>query len=417
MKLVGHSFLNLFLLFVLTSCQNGPTPSATATTIPAHGQIVFCGREKGSERFDLYLENFATHAWRNLTGQYISKIDDAFGNSIGCDNNMYPYKKTGVAWSPSGDLLIVDAGGPYLTMPYMINISKDGDVLKIVQQWPRPFPYLNIFETPEEFSWSPNGDKVAFKATNGADGYVNLFVGDVSNWMNSSSETPMIQMTKEYRDWPGVIYSPSWSPDGKSIAVALNNYASGVAILSANGSQSVYVTDATSKQLSRVDNPAWPWIEVKPSWFPDSQSVIFLAATTPNDRTALFRVDKDGQNLKLLIPQGVTYPVVSPDSKYIAYIEYAAIYELGTVGKIIRVGADGKNRQVLATINVSKEAKLDTYIRDLSWSPDGSWLIFTSNMTQKFQLYCVPVDGSTFEQVIDFPGDAVFPQWRPNEKP
>jgi Tol biopolymer transport system component len=73
------------------------------------------------------------------------------------------------------------------------------------------------------------------------------------------------------------------------------------------------------------------------------------------------------------------------------------------------------SRQVLATIKTEgiKSILANYYIRDLSWSPDGKWLVFTSNHSGRFQLYMVSVDGKDFRQVIDFPGDAVYPQWRP----
>lgn len=418
MRTALFSILGL-MVFTLIACQKSAVTAVPPLSNQTNGQIVFCGKVDGGERYDLHLMDLSTREWLNLTEAYIYKVDDAFGHSIGCDDDMRPYRETGVAWSPKGDLLIVNAGEPYFDMPYIINVSKNGEVLKIVQQWPRPWPNLNIFESPRYFSWSPNAGKIAFEGMTAFDGYTNLFIGDVSDWMNSNSNTSVVQMTKEYRDWPGVIYAPSWSPDGENIAVALNGYASGIAILSADGTRSVYVSDDTSKQLSYVQSPSSPWIDAKPSWFPSGESVIFVAATTPHDRTALFRVDKDGQNLMLLIPKNVINPVVSPDGQYIAYIEYAAKYELGTIGRIVLVDSDGKNRQVLATIEVAEDGAIwdSYYIRDLSWSPDGKSLIFTTNKSGKFQLYFVLADGSVAQQAIEFPGDAVYPQWRPTNNP
>jgi Tol biopolymer transport system component len=380
---------------------------------------VFCGRKDGNDRFDIYSTNLATREWKNMTEKYVFQVDDTFGHSIGCDDDMIPYRATGMAWSPRGDLLIVNAGGPYIITPYIMRVSEEGDVIKIVQQWPRPWPDLHIFESPQDYSWSPDGTKVAFVGMTASDGYNNLFVGEVSNWVMSNSNTPVIQLTKEYRDWPGVIYYPVWSPNAESVAVSLNRHSSGISILSADSAQAVYVTEDTSEQLSRVKNPTSPWVYSKPSWFPDSEAVVFVAATTPNDRTALFRVDKDGQNLMLLIPTDVINPVVSPDGQYIAYIEYGEIYELDTIGQIVRVDADGKNRQVLTKVEVAEGVNVlgKYYIRDLSWSPDGKSLIFTTNKSGNFQLYLVMADGSVTEQVMEFPGDAVNPQWRPNNKP
>lgn len=185
----------------------------------------------------------------------------------------------------------------------------------------------------------------------------------------------------------------------------------------ADGSQTISVSDATSDLIIRLNKSAY-YLEFpasKPSWFPDGNSLVFVASTKPNERSALFRVDRDGQYLRVLVPEGVRNAVVAPDGQHIAYIENAPWYEFRTIARIILVDQDGRKRQVLATIKGVKDPSIldRNYVRDLSWSPDGNWLIFTSNYSDKFQLYIVSVNGGGFRRLFDFPGDAVFPQWRP----
>jgi hypothetical protein len=351
----GNSVVKVFylgilglLMLSLITCTKKPEPLVATTPLPINGQLALCGREENAERFDIYLVDLETRQWRNLTEKYVFQIDDAFGHSIGCDDNMHPYRVTGLAWSPGGDLIMVDAGGPYLSVPYIMDVSQKGDVDEIVQQWPGRWTGSQIFLYPHAFSWSADGDSVAFVGMTASDGYSNLFVGDVTDWEDSNPDTPVVQMTYEYRDFPGVIYAPSWSSDGKKVAVSFNGHASGIAILSSDGAQADYVTDDTSDMISHVENPS-PWDDYpawKPSWFPDGSSIVFVGARTPDDRTTLFKVDENGQNLTVLVPKGVRNPVVSPDGQFIAYIEYAAIHELRTIGSIVRVGKDGTNRQV-----------------------------------------------------------------------
>jgi dipeptidyl aminopeptidase/acylaminoacyl peptidase len=412
-----HILFTGLLLFSITSCAKKSIPSVVTTAQSVDGQLVFCGREENSDRFDVYLVDLVQRNWRNLTEKYISQIDNSFGHSIGCDEDMHPYRVTGLEWSPRGDLIIIDVGGPYLSIPYILQVSEEGDVLKIVRQWPAQWSDANIFLYPKQYSWSPGGTKVAFVGMTASDGYSNLFVGDVSEWENSTSDTSVVQMTHEYRDFPGVIYTPSWSPNGEKVVVSLNGHASGVVIVSADSKQSIFISNDTSELIKSVKQPS-PWNDFpgwKPSWFPDSKSIVFVGASTQGDRSTLFTVDQDGNNLKIIIPIGVSNPVVSPNGQSIAYIENAGRMELSTVGRIVRVDPEGLNRQVIATIQTKKvKGILDNYyIRDLSWSPDGKWLVFTSNFSGKFQLYLISADGSVFEQIMEFPGDAVFPQWRP----
>lgn len=404
----------LILIFFLVACQ--PVPSTLQEDIiDIKGQVAFCGKEADSERYDVYLIDLPSKEIKNLTGEYINKIDNSFGHSIGCDTNLVPYKITGLEWSPLGDLLILNAGGPYLTIPYVMNVSPTGKVLDIVQQWPRSPLSMSPFERPEEYSWSPNGDRVAFVGVNTPEGYQNLFIGNVNNWEKGNVPFETVQITHVETDWPGIIYSPKWSPDGKNIAITINRHSSGVAIISADGKSSAFITNENHSQLSEIKNPTSPWINATPSWFPDGKSLIFVAATSRKSRTALFSINADGTNLKLLIPEGVSNPVVSPSGNHIAYFEYSKKYEPFLIGRIIRIDANGENRTILATI------KKDTftpfykyYIRDLSWSSDGGYLIFTTNQSGDFQLYVVSNDGKQLSRITSFSGDAVNPKWRPN---
>ena len=314
----------------------------------------------------------------------------------------------------------IDSGlrRPHLNTPYVMQLASDGKVLSIVEQWPRPWPNLQAFEEPQEFSWSPLGKQIAFIGRNGVDGYTNLYVGDGSDWEKSNSETSVVQYTEEYHDFPGVIYGPAWSSDGQKIAVSFNGPSSGVGIMSVQRSKAIYITDASNSMLSHVENPD-PWADFpsdQPKWFPDGKSLIFTASTsTAKDRTALFKVDSNGENLKLLLPNGVRNPVISTDGQSIAYIEYSPVYEIGTIGRIVRVDEEGKHRTILATIKRNGLSGIlkKQYIRDLSWSPDGKWLTFVSNATGPFQPYVVSVNGGQALQIISFPGNVAFPQWRP----
>lgn len=408
-KMKAHK-ISLFLLCALVAACSESHP---LESISSSGHIAFCGKTANSDRFDIYLLDLTTHSIKNLTKEFIYNIDNSFGHSIGCSDDMTPYRISGLEWAPSGDLLIVNASEPFLTIPYVMEISLDGKVISITRQRSMSPNEANILEWPNEYSWSPSEDVVAFVGVNKPDGFQNLFIGDLSNWKNSADAGKILQITNIEQDWPGIIYSPSWSPDGQKIAVSINRHSSGVAILSKDGESSVFVTNGNYPQLSSVSNPTDPWINVKPSWFPDSKSLVFIGAISKDSRTALFSINNDGTELRLLIPNGVSNPVVSPSGDSIAYIEYSS-HEINTIGRIVIVDTDGNHKKIIATIKPDNFFALKKYyIRDLSWSPDGKYLVFTSNKSGQFQLYLVSVNDSQLFQITNFDGNAVNPKWRP----
>lgn len=45
------------------------------------------------------------------------------------------------------------------------------------------------------------------------------------------------------------------------------------------------------------------------------------------------------------------------------------------------------------------------------WSPDGRYIVFTSNRDGRYQLYIVNVSSGKIWKVVDLPGDAKEPGW------
>jgi dipeptidyl aminopeptidase/acylaminoacyl peptidase len=103
----------------------------------------------------------------------------------------------------------------------------------------------------------------------------------------------------------------------------------------------------------------------------------------------------------------VSAPKLSPDGTTVAY----------TVTEL-----DGeKNREYariwLLDLATEKSRPLTSgTAKDLNpvWSPDGRWLAFTSDRTEKTQLWVAPVDGGEPQQVTDLPGGVEDQSWSPD---
>jgi dipeptidyl aminopeptidase/acylaminoacyl peptidase len=103
----------------------------------------------------------------------------------------------------------------------------------------------------------------------------------------------------------------------------------------------------------------------------------------------------------------VSAPKLSPDGSTVAY----------TVTEL-----DGEENREYARIWLldlgSEESRPLTSgtAKDLNprWSPDGRWLAFTSDRSEKTQLWVVPVDGGEPIQLIDLPGGVEDHGWSPD---
>jgi Tol biopolymer transport system component len=224
--------------------------------------------------------------------------------------------------------------------------------------------------------------------------------------------------------------SPSWSPDGRQIAVMYNH---DIYIMDANGDNMRNLTNSPAEQ------------DASPYWSPDGRKILFSNAL------GITIVDVNGNNLTRLLPGvGAKW---SPDGQKIVYavgrpLEQAEIYVIdancpqlpgGCVAnarnltqsdgrdsqpdwspdgqhivytfiddtgndEIYIMNADGSNQ-----IRLTYSDRIDSYP---TWSPDGQRIVFTSAREgdEIFGLYIMDRFGNNITRIIDFP--SVAADWR-----
>ncbi|HEY4689096.1 MAG TPA: VWA domain-containing protein, partial [Anaerolineae bacterium] len=184
---------------------------------------------------------------------------------------------------------------------------------------------------------------------------------------------------------------PVWSPDGSQIA--LQNDSDDwweVWIVNAGGSNPHRITTHSEAAGS-------------PSWSPDGQRLVYLSEPTAFYHD-LYIINSDGTGQVLLSSAFATgyshhRPAWSPDGTQIATIRYTA----GTLGPydLWVMNSDGSNGKVIVQA-------IDNYVVNrLSWSPDGSSLIFSKNG----QVWSVKRDGTQLTQITTTGG------WEPSIGP
>jgi WD40 repeat protein len=174
------------------------------------------------------------------------------------------------------------------------------------------------------------------------------------------------------------LYGPTWSPDGRSLAIEVDTLASG------HGStfSSIFVAVADRGVRSISDRPFFQ--DGKPSWSPDGRRIAFVTCRLNAKEKPL------GCNLMLMRTDGMQRttvrrhagdftlePVWSPDGRWLAFTR-----EFGPPG-IYVVRRDGSGFRRLAATGSSEGRS------SVAWSPDSKRLVFSGPEG----LFVAPVSG------------------------
>jgi len=259
--------------------------------------------------------------------------------------------------------------------PFIYVMNPDGSNPTKIGSW---------FGIANTFCWSPDGTKIAFID---ADNWLCLVGADGKN-LSRLAEIPS--------------YSISWSPDGGKIA------ASGQI---AAGCLDIYTVDVDTGKLKNLTNTPdmeeW-WL----AWSPDSDKIAFVAYNPPNCDISL--MDADGNNQTTIASEyGICEELTwSPGGEEISYVWY-------TEGE---TGPEGICRDVClvdtrdgSKVKLTDSPKYDD--RDVSWSPDGTKIAFSSRrQVVNMQIYVMNADGSQLNNLTAGESSNYLPSWSPDGK-
>jgi Tol biopolymer transport system component len=150
---------------------------------------------------------------------------------------------------------------------------------------------------------------------------------------------------------------PTWSPDGKAVAVATQIDARhdrfGLVVQPLHGKRRVLTRSGTA------ENSLFAGIDY-PSWSPDGRWIAFANGEDAGRRNGLWVVRPNGRGLHRLASGLVASPAWSPDGTRLAYLTVDADNDLGDLRVVDTTG--GHRRRFAAS----------TWI--YAWSPDGTRL-------------------------------------------
>ncbi len=200
--------------------------------------------------------------------------------------------------------------------------------------------------------------------------------------------------------------TPVWAPDGRSIAFAMRPDGA-----TDENESEVYSMSAEGAGVRRLTSA--PGDDSHPHWSADGHRIFFNSArATPDlkaDWTAqwidIYSMVPDGSNVRRHTDCKAvcTYPVPSPDGMSVVHRK-----TLGTAGLSWAQEPIQRNSEVFVTqldgsgsTNLSNSPAYDGWP---TWSPDGRWLIFTSNRGESpnvGQIYAIRPDGSGLKRLTD----------------
>jgi Tol biopolymer transport system component len=239
-------------------------------------------------------------------------------------------------------------------------------------------------------AWSPDGRKIAFGSNDKDTASIYIMNADGSNptkLIDTKEISVYDQANPDWRFAPGCCY-PTWSPDGKKIAIQIVHYVGCCARHSKN-----YVINADGSNLEVVDQPGG---YSAPVWSPDSQKIAFDGSVwSPDGKKVAFARDwggaaaihvmnADGTNPVRLTHSGSPWdhaPSWSPDGSKITFLSYRdGNYE------IYIVNADGTNLLNLTKNPVDEGGQV--------WSPDGTKIAFVSARDGNPGIFVIDIDGT-----------------------
>jgi Tol biopolymer transport system component len=250
-----------------------------------------------------------------------------------------------VSWSTAlasaGSAVFYKAQGPDAGPPGLVRTDSAGDnvllrITRVVDDKAR-----NFHARP-----SPDGTRIAFDSDR--DGERGVYVANADG-------TDVRRVTGE-----GFAAIPSWSPDGKSLAV-VRAEPDGPTVWN------LWLVDLATGDMRRLTShrSGQPW---GGSWFPDGKRLVYSHA----DRLVVLDVDS-GRERRYLSPRKgrrIRTPAVSPDGRRV-------MFQIQGDGAWLLDLRDGASRRILA----------DPSAEEYTWSPDGRRVAYYSRQSGEWGVW------------------------------
>jgi serine/threonine-protein kinase len=220
-------------------------------------------------------------------------------------------------------------------------------------------------------------------------------VGAPIHWVDATGKATVLRAT------PANWSNPQFSPDGRRIAFQIDD----------NANNGVWVYDWARDSLSRLTVD--PANSAKPVWTPDGRRIVFRSNRAAGRNSGVYnlywqRADGSGEVQRLTdTSQSLIFASSwHPSGKYLAFYEANP----GTSDDIMILPIEGNEddgwKPGKPTIFLNTAANE----LDPMFSPDGRWIAYTSNESNRPQIYVRPFPGPGGPRQVSIDG-GVTPTW------
>jgi len=221
-------------------------------------------------------------------------------------------------------------------------------------------------------SWSPDGRSIAY--TSYRSGVPDILI---SNIFAGTMESPAKGV--------GQNFLPVFSPDGTKIAFMSNR----------DGNNEIYVMNRDGSDVRRLTNN--PAIDVTPTWSPTGTQIAFTSERTGTPQ--IYVVGADGAGLRKISSESYADRATWSPAPY-NEIAFTAKTGPGFDIKILSI-ATGETRQITFGEGSNESP---------AWSPNGRHMAFVSTRAGRSQVFTVDRDGRNLRQLTK-EGNNTMPHW------
>jgi serine/threonine protein kinase len=293
-----------------------------------------------------------------------------------------------------------------------------------------------------------HGGRVFFISNRAADGYNQIWSMEVGQDENGNIVTSNLQ---QVTFTPGDKSKPSFSPDGKYLVYS--GLSTGSAANGTPFANDIWTLDISTPNAEPVDISLRAADDLYPAWSPDGRWIAFTSMYREDKIPQLFIMNPQGYEQTRLSPgMAESYAAWTPGANFLVYVlttgelnilqmrDRYSVYadfqkfdrssDEGRLGAVMEpnVSLDGQmiaytrfadaNRNVYTAVFADRGRTI-TKLTDSNtdsapfWSPDGRWILFTSERDGNKEVYIMDAQGGQVTNLSNLAASDFDPAWQP----